>query len=339
MVDLRQSDDLAAIGAVPVKVIDALYRRFSWSRVQLTYVWRHGRFAHIARPRTLTDHVQRRKLLDHDPRFPRMIDKVEAKDHVANLVGEDWIVPTLWQGTELPAEPAWPMPFAIKSRHGCGHIYIVRDAEDYAVAKAKAQRWLGETYGRWLDEWAYGQIPHGILVETFIGQGPDLPIDYKLFVFGGRVEFIQVHLDRATAHRWIVFDLDWRRVSLPTADPDPAPPSSLAEMILAAEKLGAGFDFVRVDLYEIHGRPLFGEMTFYPGSGLERVSPSDLDLQMGSLWSAARECTDGHHVTERSGPPSDNDRCRHSASASSIPNSAPRRSRKLPISRRRSAKA
>ena len=173
------------------------------------------------------------------------------------------------------------MPFAVKSRHGCGHLRIVRNDRDYAIAKRDAQQWVRQIYGGWLDEWAYGQIPRGILVEPFIGNGPELPIDYKFFVFGGRVEFIQVHLERATAHRWIVFDLGWQRVSPPHEIADPAPPFNLNIMIEAAEALGAGFDFVRVDLYEVEEHALFGEMTFYPGSGLELVQPQSLDQQMG----------------------------------------------------------
>jgi len=50
-----------------------------------------------------------------------------------------------------------------------------------------------------------------------------------------------------------------------------------------------GFDFVRTDFYEDAGRPLFGEMTFYPGSGLDPFEPDDLDLELGALWRAARD--------------------------------------------------
>ena len=81
-----------------------------------------------------------------------------------------------------------------------------------------------------------------------------------------------------------MFDRDWHRVSSPTADIDPHPPASLARMIEGAETLGAGFDFVRIDVYECGGLPRFGEMTFYPGSGLDPFDPPILDLVMGSLW-------------------------------------------------------
>ena len=263
----------------------ALLRRL---RVQITYLWRHGRFADVTNPRLLTEHIQWRKLYGHDPRYPPLADKLCVKDHVATRLGKHWLVPTLWRGTVLPTHPAWAMPFVVKSRHGCGHFIVVRTMADYRTARRRSVRWMRTTYGVWLDEWLYRHIPRGLLVEAYIGEADRLPIDYKLFVFGGRVRFVQVHLDRATRHRWIVFDMAWHRVSPATADLDPPRPATLGRMIAAAEALGENFDFVRADFYEVAGQALFGELTFYPGSGLEPVDPPALNAAMGEYWSQAR---------------------------------------------------
>jgi len=256
-------------------------------RIQLTYWWRHRRLAQLGDPMLFTEWVQHRKLHDRDPRLPRLADKVAVKDVVAERLGQEWVTPTVWSGDVLPSEPVWPFPYVVKSRHGCGHVCIVRSAQDHAEAIRQSKRWMQRSYGGWLDEWLYGEIERGLLVEPFVGDGAALPIDYKIFVFGGQARFIQVHLGRGEQHRWIVFDRDWRRVSPATADPDPARPRSLSDMLRAAEALAAGFCFVRADFYEIDGRPRFGELTFYPGSGLERVEPPRLDLLMGLLWSSA----------------------------------------------------
>ena len=235
-----------------------------------------------------TEWVQHRKLHDRDPRLPRLADKLQAKEFVTDRLGSDWVTPTLWRGKRLPEQAAWDFPYVVKSRHGCGHTAVVRNHADHGQAVALSKRWMGRTYGAWLDEWLYGEIGRGLLVEPFIGQGPALPIDYKVFVFRGVARFVQVHLGRGDgAHRWIVFDRDWKRVSLPSADPDPLPPASLQEMLRASERLAEGFCFVRTDFYEVEGQARFGEMTFYPGSGLERVKPPRLDLHMGLLWSAS----------------------------------------------------
>lgn len=237
-----------------------------------------------------TEWVQHRKLHDRDPRLPVLADKVCAKNFVAERLGSEWVTPTLWRGHSLPAEPAWSYPYVVKSRHGCGHTAVVRDRADHNEAVQRSRRWMRQSYGAWLDEWLYGQIDRGLLVEPFIGQDLVLPVDYKIFVFGGRARFIQVHLDRGSDHRLIVMTPEWRRASEASGDPDPLPPASLDRMLRAAERLAEGFCFVRADFYDVAGQPRFGELTFYPGSGLERVEPPRLDLLMGLMWSAALPC-------------------------------------------------
>ena len=234
-----------------------------------------------------TELVQRRKLDDRDPRLPLLADKVAVKRLIADRLGSEWVIPTLWHGPVLPVAPRWPLPLVVKARHGCGQIVFVRGADhDWADTRRRTRRWMRGPYGLWLDEWLYREIPLGLLVEPFIGTAGVLPRDYKCFVFAGRVEAIQVHLQREERHRWVVFDRTWRRLS--SVDEDVAPPASLAGMIAGAEELARDFDFARVDFYEVGGRPLFGEMTFYPGSGLCRLDPVELDTHFGALWLAAR---------------------------------------------------
>lgn len=255
-------------------------------RVSLTYLWRHGRPLNLREPRLFTELVQRRKLGDRDPRLPLLADKVVVKQVVADRLGLDWVIPTLWQGALLPSMPAWPLPLVVKARHGCGQNIFVRDrGHDWAATRRSTRRWMRRPYGMWLDEWLYREIPRGLLVEPFVGEHGTLPIDYKFFVFGGRVEAVQVHLSREERHRWMLFDRDWHPHD--AAGRGVPAPRSLAVMIAGAEEMARGFDFVRVDLYEIAGVPKFGEMTFYPGSGLLPLEPVELDSRFGALWLAA----------------------------------------------------
>ncbi len=55
-------------------------------------------------------------------------------------------------------------------------------------------------------------------------------------------------------------------------------------MISVAEILGAGLDYIRVDLYDIGGRVVFGELTPYPEAAYGRFDPEDLDRSFGDLW-------------------------------------------------------
>jgi hypothetical protein len=257
------------------------------ARIGLTYWWRHGRVPDLRDPRLFTELVQWRKLHQRDPRMPRLADKLMVKAEVASALGQEWVVPTLWAGEHLPEIAPCALPFVVKSRHGCNQRIFVRDDKvDWDVVRRRAATWLRRPYGYWLDEWLYRDIPRGILVEPFIGAGGALPIDYKFYVFGGEVAFVQVHLDREHRHSWVVYDRDWRpffgHADLPRA------PSALAAMIAAAETLAGDFDFVRVDFYQPEKYPIFGEMTFYPGSGLDPFDPPALDAVMGALWLEAR---------------------------------------------------
>lgn len=259
-------------------------------RLHLTYMWRHRRRLDLAAPRLFTEHVQHRKLHDRDQRLPLYADKLGVKSIVADRLGNDWVIPTLWHGETLPAVPPWPRPFVVKSRHGCKQIAFVRTpGVDWPALRARAARWVERRYGYWLDEWLYAVIPRGLLVEPFVGTGDRLPVDYKLFVFGGEVAYVQVHLTRERAHRWSVLDLDWRPM-IPGGETPPRP-ASLPAMVAAAQELSRGFAFVRVDFYEVSGVPKFGEMTFYPGSGLDPVNPPHLDAVMGDLWRKALSYT------------------------------------------------
>ena len=254
-------------------------------RIKLCYLVRHQKHLNLAAPATFNELVQRRKLLNRDQRMVTLADKVAVKSHVAALLGDEWVIPTLWHGSELPEESVWPHPFVLKSRHGCNQNIFVRERDiDWAPVRARAKKWVKRPYGSWLDEWLYGHIPRGLLVEPFVGTDGELPLDYKIFVFGGRATHVQVHLEREKRHRWIVFDRNWTRVSAATADADPVRPKSLDRMLNAAETLARGIDFVRCDFYEIDGAPLFGEMTFYPGSGLDKFNPVTLDSEFGQYW-------------------------------------------------------
>lgn len=262
-------------------------RAFAVARVGLAYRWRHGRWPSLANPRTFTEWVQWRKLNDRDPARSLLTDKGHSKRLAARLLGDQFVVPTLWEGEVLPEMPPWPMPFVVKANHGCGQWSVVRNAADFDRVRVQSRRWLRHHYGAWLDEWHYRAARRAILVEAYVGTGAALPVDYKIYVFSGRAVMVQVHEGRGEDHRWRQFDRDWRPLSHHAESVKP--PISLPTMLAAAEALAGAADFLRVDFYEVGGRPLFGEFCLYPGSGLDRFDPVELDDWLGAFWSAQGE--------------------------------------------------
>lgn len=218
-----------------------------------------------------------------------LVDKVMAKSEVARLLGDEWVTPTLYAGSSLPERSRrnWAKPYVLKTNHGSGGNFFVRSAKDeeWPSIELKVDDMLRTTYGATSHEWAYQGVKPQILVEPLIGESL---VDYKLFVFGGRVEFIQVHTDRFKDHKASFFDRDWNLqpfgMNWPRHTSPLAAPASLQQMIEGAELLVAGFPFARVDLYEIEKSPRFGEVTFYPDSGFAAVVPDEFDYLLGEVW-------------------------------------------------------
>ena len=71
--------------------------------------------------------------------------------------------------------------------------------------------------------------------------------------------------------------LDWTELPWTVTHPRPTepvdPPRHFGEMIRIAERLGTGFDHVRVDMYECDDKIYVGEMTVYSYSGLHPIQP------------------------------------------------------------------
>jgi hypothetical protein len=261
--------------------------------VTLDFLLCHRRLPDLGPPRTFNEKVLYRKLFEHDPRFPKLADKVLVKDHVAAMLGDDWIIPTLWTGKVLPELEArnWPLPYVVKANHGCGWNLFVRTArdQDWDRIERVTSRWMNQAHGKPLREWLYLEIEPRILVEPYVGgQSGVLPIDYKFFVFGGKAHYIQVDTGRGLHHRQSFYDTNWVRQPFHrrySPNPDLLPrPQSLDRMFRAAERLAAGFSFLRADFYEINGQPRFGELTFYPGAGRLRFMPRSFDRTFGDRW-------------------------------------------------------
>ena len=85
--------------------------------------------------------------------------------------------------------------------------------------------------------------------------------------------FVQVMTDRvANTHEMKVRlkDMEWRDYPEYCSDKhqqakDVARPGSLSQMNEMAAALAHKFPYVRVDFYEVEGKPVLGEMTFTPG--------------------------------------------------------------------------
>lgn len=251
-----------------------------------------GRRPNLVLARRHSERLQRAKLFQRDPRMPALTDKIEAKRFVAEQVGEQYVVPTLFAGSALPprSQRTWPRPFFVKASHGHGQqVRVDEKGPRWRRVERAVERWMGTTYGDRGGEWHYSRIPRRILVEPHVGDPDRYPDDYKLWVFHGCVHVVNWMSGRGTpGYGGAYLDRDWnpvfRSLKYQTLDPVPPPPASLDQMIWLAERLGRDFTFVRVDFYEVDGRPVVGELTFTPTAGYNPLDPPEADLALGRLW-------------------------------------------------------
>lgn len=279
---------------IPAPVKTQMERLYIWAlphlplqaRISVNYFKSFRRFPDLRNPRTFNEKMQVLKLAEPD--LSAYVDKVLAKRFVADRVGAAHIIPTLYSGEALPPceERVWPLPFVIKTNHSSGGNIFVRDTPDWGVIEAHLAKLLAYDFGVLAGETYYLKIKRQVLVEPLIGSG-ELPVDYKIFTFGGVPEFIQVDTEREHNHKRGMFDTNWLPLDVRLKYPPCGPvtkPSQLTRMLEIAAKIGSDFNFVRVDLYEVDGEIYFGEMGFTPEGGLAPFDPPHFDEYLGYKW-------------------------------------------------------
>ncbi len=82
------------------------------------------------------------------------------------------------------------------------------------------------------------------------------------------------------------FTPDWGRMPFkrhnPNSEIPPMKPEHLGNMLDMAAKLSAPFPHARIDLYYVNGKIYFGEITFFPATGMQPFDPFEYDLLFGS---------------------------------------------------------
>ena len=110
--------------------------------------------------------------------------------------------------------------------------------------------------------------------------------DYKFFCFNGECKMILIISDRLTGNvKMDFFDPDFSHLNIKWGHPwsthEIKKPDNFEKMLEVAEILSQGFIHVRVDLYNICGKIYFGELTFFPVSGLTPVETREWDYKIG----------------------------------------------------------
>lgn len=247
----------------------------------------------LRHPKRYNEKLQWLKLHDHNPLYSKMVDKYEAKKYVAGIIGEEYIIPTLgvWNSVEEIDWDSLPNQFVLKCTHDSGGLVICKDKKtlDVEAAKKKIKHSLETDYYALGREWPYKNVPRRVIAEQFMEDSKTEELrDYKFFCFDGQVKALFVASERyKNGHPYFdFFDENYNHLPFErgysSAPESPEKPATFLEMKCLAEKLSKGFTHIRADFYEIDGKPYFGEITLYPGNGVEPFIPDEWDYTFGS---------------------------------------------------------
>lgn len=254
-------------------------------------------------PKTFNEKLQCLKLYDRRPEYTIMVDKVAAKEYVAGIIGENYIIPTfgVWDDPDDIEFDALPKQFVLKCNHNSGKGMCIcknKDQLDIDAVKVGLRKGLKENIFFQAREWPYKNVSRKILAEKYMAdnvakkfsKGADGLIDYKFYCFNGEPKFLYVGFanieDGNKRDLLSFFDFDLNPTPFYRTDHAPFPykltkPRCMDDMVEIARRLSHGIPFVRVDMYALDGQPYFSEFTFYPGGGFGKFNPSEWELQLG----------------------------------------------------------
>lgn len=245
-------------------------------------------------PVTFNEKLQWLKLYGNKEEYTHMVDKYEVKKYVADMIGEEYIIPTLgvWDRFDDIDFDQLPDRFVLKCTHDSGGLVICKDKSklDINAAQKKLNKCLTRNYYYQTREMPYKHVKPRIIAEKYMvdESGTELK-DYKFFCFDGVVKCLFVVVDRFNkngGHPCLNFyDKDFNLLPFERGYPNTTKtidsPLNYEKMLELAEILSKDIPFVRIDLYNIDGKIYFGEFTFTPGNGIEPFEPEEWDYRLG----------------------------------------------------------
>ncbi len=249
----------------------------------------------VMNPKTFNEKLQWLKLHDHNPEYTRMVDKYEAKKYVAETIGEQYVIPTLavYDRVEDIDFASLPDQFVLKCTHDSGGVVICKDKSKFDIEKAKAKlaRGLQRNFYCQTREWPYKNVKPRIIAEQYMSSddgGSGGLTDYKVHNFNGIPKVILVCRDRFKASGLTedFYTAEWQHIDLKRPDLNNAiykepRPAKFEEMLQLSAALAKKTSFVRTDFYCIDDKIYFGEITFFPASGIKPFEPAAWDDKLG----------------------------------------------------------
>lgn len=253
-----------------------------------------GQKLDLQNPQTFNEKLQWLKLYNRKPEYTVMVDKYKVREYIAQELGEEYLIPLLgvWDNPDEIDFDALPNQFVLKCNHNSGlGMCICKDKSELDISKVKVElrKGLKQDYYLTGREWPYKDVPRKIIAEKYMEDVSGDLKDYKFYCFNGEMKFVMINSDRNTSRptRADYFDRDFNWLDFTWeyshAEVHPKKPEQFEKMVAIVEKLAKGLPHIRVDLYDCNGKIYFGELTFFDGSGFDKIEPLEWDYKIGKL--------------------------------------------------------
>ena len=283
------------------RVASSIGRRHPELIVRIRYRLRFHKRINLDNPVTLNEKIQYLSLRTDTSEWTRLTDKYVVREYVKECGLENILnrLYGVWERSSDIDFSLLPDKFVLKTNHGSGDYIIVRDKSkiDIPVISDMLDSALNETYGLAEGNLHYSRIEPRIIAEELLENDEESArystslIDYKIWCFNGKAYYIWACTDRdSKSTKVMTYDTEWNahpeysvfnsHYMRDNVIPEPV---NLKLMLETAERLAAPFPVVRVDLYNIGGRIIFGEMTFTSLGGLMDFYTDDFLKKTGEL--------------------------------------------------------
>lgn len=258
----------------------------------ILYKYNIGKKLDLSNVKTFNEKLQWLKINDRKLEYIQLVDKYEVRKYISKVIGNSYLIPLIgvYDRFEEIDFNKLPDKFVLKCTHDSGSVFICKDKKNFNIrlVKNKINKALKKNYYYSSREWPYKNVKPRIICETFMENSNDDLIDYKFFCFNGEVKTILVCSERFSSNglKETFFNTKWeiqnfKRSNCNISEIKIDKPKNLDQMIVLAKKLSENKTFIRVDFYEIKNKIYFGELTFFPASGLQGFEPEYYDNILG----------------------------------------------------------
>lgn len=267
------------------------------------YKKKYNKKLNLDNPITFDEKLWWLKINYHNPLMTLCVDKFWVREYVKlcgyeNILNELYAVYDNVEDIDFSTFKDDKVFIKCNHRSGSNIIYYKNNPFDVKQFKKKFKKALNSNYYNVYREWPYKHVKPLIICEKVLTTEEKGGIaDYRMLCFNGKLKYVLVDVDvcavdgsHADNSKINVYDKDLNlmkdyKFNIDNFEKERIEkPKNYDKMVEIAETLSKPFPHARVDLYNISGRIIFGEITFFHRAGFNPdITPKSFDKELADF--------------------------------------------------------